>query len=63
MTRLFLALRMWFKCGIGLNWTPRTAWEVAGTMIEFRQFCRERGIRRDGGWLIGRMHSREDRND
>ena len=53
--RFCLALRMFWKHGIGLRWTPQTAWYIAGVMMEMRQFCRSRETRQEGPWLVGRI--------
>lgn len=51
--RLRLAIVLYLRHGVGLHWTPVTAWKMAGQFMEFRQFCREHKIRREGMWLVG----------
>lgn len=55
MTRFWIALNFVVKCGL---W-PRTAWNVAGTCLEMREFCRKHGVRRDGAWLEQEKESAE----
>lgn len=52
LERIRLSIVLWFKHGIGLEWTPGTAWYIAGKFMELRAFCREHNIRREGGWLV-----------